>query len=373
MIGKGGESGEIAGGADLQECRRLLRQLTAEAQSNERKWERMLERQEEILRASTLAGLLSVLTSGFKESFALERVRLLIDDPAHETRHLLAACEVQLADPSAVQFVASLVSVCPQFVSLRRVWLGSFVPADHALVFPNERSLRSLAFLPLRRHEKLVGVLCFGSADEQRFHRHLSASFFQYLSSIAAVSLENACNRERVVQSSLSDFLTGWRNRRYLNVRLREELARARRLISEVSCLMVDLDHFKAINDGHGHAVGDAVLREAASRIEAKIRESDTAVRFGGDEFVMLLPDTSLDGAVRLAERIQTAIEPPFTVAGVASFTVTVSIGVASLRVPREVTDLRDLAERLLLTADEALYDAKEAGRACVRARSVSL
>lgn len=373
MTRLGGDSDSAALQIELQECRRLLEQLTGEAHTNERKWERMLERQEEILRASTLAQLLSVLTAGFKRSFGLEAVRLLIDDPAHEIRHLLEAGDSRLEDPAAVRFVDSLIGLSPQFVSLRRVWLGGYMSADHGLLFADGRSLRSLAFLPLRRHEKLVGVLCFGSADEQRFHRRLNTSFFQHLASIATIAFENACNRERVVQSSLSDYLTGWRNRRYLNVRLREELARARRLGTEVSCLMVDVDHFKIVNDLHGHAVGDAVLREVASRIEAKIRESDTAVRFGGDEFVLLLPDASMDGAVRLAERIERAVEPPLALAGLPSFKVTVSIGAAALRVSREAADLRDLAERLLMAADEALYDAKQAGRACVRSRHVTL
>ena len=206
-------------------------------------------------------------------------------------------------------------------------------------------------------------MLCFGSRDPERFTPRLGVEILQHLASIVAVCLENASNRARVLRAGLADYLTGWHNRRYLQARLREELARAQRHHGFVACLMIDIDHFKAVNDDFGHFGGDEALRETATRIDAQIRASDTAARFGGDEFVLLLPETSLEDALRLGERIRAAMLTPVDVGRGRSRQVTLSIGAAAVRPTRDAADLKSLAERLLADADAALYHAKAAGR----------
>src|SRR6185312_9235112 len=134
-----------------------------------------------------------------------------------------------------------------------------------------------------------------------------------------------------LLRSGLTDFLTGWHNRRYLQTRLREELARAQRHGSGVSCLLLDVDRFKQVNDSHGHLAGDALLREFTRRIESHIRASDTAARFGGDEFAILLPETAHAEAARLAERIRaTVAATPIALGNGIQQRVSVSIGVAT-------------------------------------------
>ena len=133
-------------------------------------------------------------------------------------------------------------------------------------------------------------MLVFGSRDGSRFTADLASDYMAHLGVIAAICLENAVNRARLVRSGLTDFLTGFHNRRYMNARLREELARAQRDKRAVACLMIDVDHFKRINDAYGHLAGDSVLREVARRIDSEIRMSDTGARFGGDEFAIVLP-----------------------------------------------------------------------------------
>jgi two-component system, cell cycle response regulator len=357
----GGES------AAVEEYRALLKRITAEAQANETKWQRTLERQLELMRAETLSEYLSAVTAGLQRSFTLEAVRLVLEDPGHEIRHLLQGSGARLEDFPSVLFVDSLIGVAPQFSSLRRPWLGAFQRPDHRLVFGAIEGLCSIAFLPLRRHERATGVLCFGSHDPERFHRGHGSHFLQHLCVVAALCLENACNRERVLKGGLSDYLTGWHNRRYLTGRMREEFARARRAGSMVACLMIDVDHFKTINDTHGHAGGDAVLREVAARIEALIRASDTAARFGGDEFLLLLPDTPLEGVMRLAERIRAAVREPIRLPDDGRCDVTLSIGVAVVPVPKDARDLPALSDQLMHAADAALYRAKDEGRDCVR------
>ncbi|CAM4033152.1 GGDEF domain-containing protein [Pseudomonas reidholzensis] len=155
-----------------------------------------------------------------------------------------------------------------------------------------------------------------------------------------------------------TDSLTGLANRRRLDQVLRQEWARAQRNRRPLAILMVDVDHFKAFNQRHGHAGGDHALREVAKTIERCIRRpSDLAARYGGEEFQVILPETELSGAVLLAERIRSEVEAlaPF---GADTQPVTVSIGI-SLYIPGTQQDLA----RLLGSADEALYRAKAKGR----------
>ena len=145
---------------------------------------------------------------------------------------------------------------------------------------------------------------------------------------------------------------------------LDEELARARRDQTGIVCLMLDIDHFKRVNDTWGHAAGDAVLRELALRIESQVRASDVAARFGGEEFVVLLPNTEATSAKLLAERIRAAISrTPFDLPGGVSVTVTVSIGISEVLPGPENRDLKTLGDSLIARADVALYAAKSAGR----------
>jgi diguanylate cyclase (GGDEF)-like protein len=242
---------------------------------------------------------------------------------------------------------------------------------DHALLFPAAQALESVALLPLWRQERLIGCLNFGSRERERFQAALGTDFLHHLAIIAAFSLESAVNRARLVRSGFTDVLTGWHNRRYLQTRLHEELARCRRERTPLTCLMIDVDHFKSVNDRFGHLAGDEVLRQLALRVSAEIRGSDISARYGGEEFVVLLPGTGAAAGCSLAERIRGAVaEEPFELAGLASrLPVTVSIGVAEHSPTREEHDLTAVGDGLLALADVALYEAKAAGRnAVVRA-----
>jgi two-component system, cell cycle response regulator len=362
-VNAGGERAEAAARAEAEELRAHLKRLREEAAANEQKWQRTLERELELLRADTLPELLALVTRGLAASYGLDAVQLVIEDPNHEIQHLMLGMGDRPEEIPGVAFVDTLVGLAPQLGTLRRPWLGAFVRADHDLLFPGATGIKTLALLPLRRQERTAGALCFGSRDPQRFSHRLGADFLQHLASVTAICLENACNRARVLRSGLSDYLTGWHNRRYLTARLREELARAQRSGASVACLMIDVDHFKTLNDSYGHLGGDEALREISVRIEAQIRASDTAARFGGDEFTLLLPDTSLADAARLAERIRAAMASPIEVGHGVRHAVTLSIGVAALVGRRGEEDLKALADRLLADADAALYAAKATGR----------
>jgi diguanylate cyclase (GGDEF)-like protein len=181
---------------------------------------------------------------------------------------------------------------------------------------------------------------------------------------VAALCIENAANRARLLRSGLTDFLTGFHNRRYLNARLREELSRAQRFRQPIACLMIDVDNFKPINDKNGHLGGDAVLREVAKRINAEMRVSDVGARFGGDEFAIVLPQGDLQDGERVAQRVLDSVRgTPIQIDAERQETVTLSIGVAVAEPKHDTRDLKLLAERLMAEADAALYRSKSAGR----------
>ena len=249
------------------------------------------------------------LIQGLRSSYQLDGVTLILNDPQHEIRHLLVGRRARSASRRGCRFVDALITVAPQLANLERPWLGPFRKADHELLLPGvEPRGGSLALIPLRRHEQLDGVLVFSSSDPLRFTRELASDFLAHLGLVAAICVENAVNRARLLRSGLTDFLTGFHNRRYLHARLREELARAQRARQSIACLMIDVDHFKRINDQYGHLAGDAVLREVAQRIDAEMRISDTGARFGGDEFAMVLAQAAIGDGERVAARVLHAV-----------------------------------------------------------------
>ena len=177
-----------------------------------------------------------------------------------------------------------------------------------------------------------------------------------------AFDLEDA--RATLDRLARRDALTELFNRRYFHERYELELRRAWRTASPLAVLMIDADHFKALNDTHGHQAGDEVLRQMARVCGAALRPYDLLARYGGEEFVVLLPGLALDAACSVAERIRQAVAGMkcVTAAG-ALLDTTVSVGVACL--VRSEGDLDSEGPALLQRADRAMYRAKEAGRNC--------
>jgi diguanylate cyclase (GGDEF)-like protein len=347
-----------------RQLQQRLNLLTESVARNEALLRKTQERELELLRATSLTQLFDRLIAGLATSYQLDGVYLMLHDPQHEIRHLLSGDGLAAEQLNGVRFVDALVTIAPQLAHLERPWLGPFRKADHELLVHGTARPGSLALIPLRRHEQLDGVLVFASLDPLRFTPDLASDFLAHLGVVAAICIENAVNRARLLRSGLTDFLTGFHNRRYLHARLREELARAQRAHQSIACLMIDVDHFKRINDQHGHLAGDAVLREVAHRVDAEMRISDTGARFGGDEFAIVLAEASMLDAEKVAARVLQAVRSqPVAIGKSATETVTLSIGVAAATPGESTRDYKVLAERLIAEADAALYRAKSAGR----------
>ena len=166
-------------------------------------------------------------------------------------------------------------------------------------------------------------------------------------------------NVQLSLEMAITDPLTGLHNRRYMSRHLDNLMSSAAQSGKELAFLILDIDYFKAVNDGHGHDVGDEVLKEFANRIAANVRGIDLACRYGGEEFVVVMPDTDVTLAFTIAERLRKSIEQnPITISRApGALNITISIGIAGSEGPG------DSAEALLHRADQALYSAKRSGR----------
>lgn len=352
---------------EVIDLRRRLAALTEEARKNDEAWRRAQAREMELLEAETLDALFERLTAGMKASYRLEAATVVVADPDHEIRRLLAPDGPLSAAHGGVLFVDSVAAAVPAVALVKRPWLGKFNRAEHAALVPGSAGLASIALLPLTRQDRLIGCLCFGSREPGRFVAALGTDFLHHLGLIAAFALESSVNRARLVRSGFTDALTGWHNRRYLESRLTEELARCRRERTPLTCLMIDVDHFKSVNDRYGHLAGDEVLRQLARCIGKEVRGSDVSARYGGEEFIVLLPGTGVAAGFVLAERIRAAVAAePFALPDGTHLPVTVSIGVAEHTPAPDDRDLAAVGEHLVALADVALYEAKAGGRNAV-------
>lgn len=214
--------------------------------------------------------------------------------------------------------------------------------------------------VPLILRGKLVGFLSMGNHTAQAYNDSevkLAKSFADEVS----IAIENARLFKEIQTLAITDSLTGLYNRRHFYQMANMEFIRSSRYNRPLSLLMIDVDHFKRINDTYGHLVGDKVLNNVAQKCFLKVRGGDLAGRYGGEEFTLLLPETNEASALALAERLREMIAETPLMIDQGPVNITVSIGVAQK--DNSCNNLEDLLRR----SDEALYNAKNAGRNCVK------
>jgi len=223
--------------------------------------------------------------------------------------------------------------------------------ADKASHFETQ----SIVCVPMMYQERLLGVIELVSTHGTRTFSEEDLAVLAPFADFAAIAIENARNFQRVEELTLVDEWTSLFNARFLRQRLNEELDRARRYHHPLSLIFFDLDHFKTINDSFGHATGSRVLRQVGELIWRSIRTSDRPARYGGDEFVILLPETDKQGAITIAAQIRKSVAEKPLLEGIAPITAT--FGVATF--PDDASD----GAALLEASDRSMYLGKARGR----------
>lgn len=229
---------------------------------------------------------------------------------------------------------------------------------------PAERKYRTKSFIsyPISMSGRKIGVLNVADKIAGAKFDDVDLSLLEIIGPQIAVALESAEWQERALQfqlMSITDPLTGLLNRRYLEERLTDELNRSQRYDYSMSCLMIDIDDFKNYNDRNGHQAGDVALKVTAHALKSALRSADVACRYGGEEFCILLPQTSLSEAGVIAERMRQRVAEKEYAFGKSQplGTVTVSIGISTF------AKYIDTGEKVIAAADRALYNAKAQGK----------
>ena len=214
----------------------------------------------------------------------------------------------------------------------------------------------SMAIVPLKLEDRVIGAIVIASPERENIPQE-EATNVGLLGAMAATSLEIVWEMEEVSRRARTDPLTGLYNRRHFDELLGQMIKQTDRFGDPVSLIMADVDHFKNVNDSWGHDAGDDVLKSLAETLKAGVRDADICARFGGEEFAIVLPKTTLQGAAELADRLRKQVEAKPVAVNGEMIAVTISCGVACY--PDGVIT----KEALFAAADRALYEAKSAGR----------
>lgn len=348
-----------------KQLRRQLKAFVAQARENEAKLQRFKEYELALISATSIAELFHLVLNIYPETFHLDCISLILLDPEYELIRMMESGGTQLEDFPGLLVETEIDTLQAYFPTNLLPRIGPDNDGGLHLFPPQPHPVRSHACLPLLRKDELVGILNLGSFDPQRFVPGSGTEFLERLAAIVAICLDNCANHQRVRQLGLTDPLTQVNNRRYFDQRLGEEATRVQRHQQPLSCMFLDVDHFKRINDTQGHQAGDRVLQQVAKLIGKQLRHSDILSRYGGEEFVVLLPNTPQEIGNEIAERIRQSVavhqfeigggEPPLS--------LTISIGLSCLQhIPGELAP-DEHAHCLVACADQAVYQAKETGR----------
>jgi diguanylate cyclase (GGDEF)-like protein len=226
--------------------------------------------------------------------------------------------------------------------------------------FIKGRDINSIICIPLKLKEKKFGLIIL----EQKYHDAFNENLLSVLDIIAhqtVIAIENADLYQKMQELATIDGLTGIYNRLYFQKRLKEEVFNAKTKKYELSVAIFDIDYFKRFNDTYGHLFGDKVIMTIADKVKQSLRNTDVFARFGGEEFIILFPRTSIDVAYEKIERLRREIASLIIKDSVVTAYVTVSFGLSCYPICGNTED------QLIRRADDALYEAKKAGRNCIR------
>lgn len=240
---------------------------------------------------------------------------------------------------------------------LHTVTIGSFDELQTLDNYPVELPIQFVGFPVELNNNEVIGSLNFFRNGDSQFSQTELDFFYRIVKEITNI-LDKIILFVKTREETHLDHLTGAYNRRYFNEQFPVEFKRAERYKRDLSLLMIDIDNFKSVNDRHGHVKGDELLKNLAQIVNDKLRKSDILVRYGGEEFVVLLPETNMKNAIIVSEKLRKSISKTLSsFSELKGETVTISIGVSNYPLEAQT------AEVLLETADRQLYEAKRKGR----------
>lgn len=326
----------------------------AKLYSNEQRKAAQLEAINAIARQTTavldIDELLQKSCRFIQQSFAVDHVAMLL---LEDGMLVVRAHEGRLTPRIHTGTEVPLAGLCARAIASGKLVTENDVSGVEGYV-PGFEETRSERCLPLISLGETLGVLTVESAQTNAFSP-ADAQPLESVADICAAAIQNARYFEKVRQLAYVDGLTGIFNRRYFEMRMAEEIERAQRYENQLSVIMIDIDNFKKLNDEFGHLLGDETLRQVSTIFAQNLRKVDIACRYGGEEFVILAPQTSGDHAHAVAEKLRKVVEG-WSFPGVPR-PVTITAGVSSFPANGRTRD------ELVKAADDALYLAKQGGR----------
>jgi two-component system cell cycle response regulator len=319
----------------------------------------------ELLATGSLEDFAGVLTRPPAGGGAPTTANLMLVDGGHELRHLAAGDSGMSAASSALHFVEGLGGVAPYYDVLRNAWSGPYHAADHGLLFDATAGVTHVMLLPLPRDRTVNGVFNIAGCGGMPELASLEPAWLTHVAGQIGANVERLFYRARLFRTGVVDPLSGWNSGEYLRARAREEVARSHRHRQPATCLIVDVDMLRAVNERYGVPAGDRALSELGARIESQVRGSDATAHLGSDAFGILLPATSPAEALPLAKRIMAAVRAtPVALSPGLAVPLTVSIGIAALGAA-DTDDRKAVANEWLAAAEGALHAAKREGGNC--------
>jgi diguanylate cyclase (GGDEF)-like protein len=234
-------------------------------------------------------------------------------------------------------------------------------PEDILLPLRPDQDVRSFLGVPIVYRDRVTGLMALYNFGTQSF-TEADARVAELFASQVSIAMENSRQVAQYERQAVTDVLTGLYNRRAFIPLGEKEVGRARRYHRPLALILFDIDHFKAVNDAHGHVIGDRVLQVLTKRVSDTTRATDVVCRYGGEEFIVLMPEASREEGLAMAERLRQEVSRMTVVTEAAELSLTISLGVAAID-PGEDETLESLINR----ADRAMYQAKAAGRNTVR------
>ncbi len=346
------------------ELEQHLENVLACVQSNSNTLERFQKFERDLLNLQSLSEMVEYVLDS-QDYFDLDYIGFCLIDTKNDIQKYLTNSKFDFKHHPRLIFLEDKKILHSAFGRFINPYLGAYKSSKCADFFVSEKyKPASVAVIPLIRRGQFLGVLSLGSFDSERYVDTMATNFIEHMTSVIAVCLENNLNYEAVKYESFIDPLTGVNNRRFFEQRLSEEISTVHRNLVPISCLFLDIDFFKKVNDTYGHQAGDTVLIKVADMIATQLRHHDTLARFGGEEFITLLNDTDEETALIISQRIIDKIRELDVDVGDQNIKVTISIGCITYQPIRNtVINVEDISETLIKQADDALYIAKDSGR----------